>query len=265
MSRVRILTVNDNPYIEENTVLAVVLPDETDELTEALENQIETALTENPPPLTQRLILAGPQFVNIPIEIRDLVTTSEYTNDIGVAATASITLLDNVFDAGDTVTVNGVDFVAGVDWAAGGDLNASANNLATVIEVAIPELSAEVDTATVNLTLRTPGAHGNDYTLSMTDGVTTNFSISGSTFTNGEDSTVQAAIRAAIEAYFGRENTDEDGEYTVGFGTTVYRNRIIWLIQDVEGVESFNLFTPATDTEMEINEFPTYSLSFTTS
>ena len=265
VSRVRILTVNDNPYIEENTVLAVVLPDETNELTEALENQIETALTENPPPLTQRLILAGPQFVNIPIEIRDLITTSEFTNDLGVAATGSVTLLDNVFDVGDTVTVNGVDFVVGVDWAAGGDLNASANNLATVIEVAIPELSAEVDTATVNLTLRTPGAHGNDYTLSVTDGATTNFSISGSTFADGEDSTVQAAIRAAIEAYFGRENTDEDGDFTVGFGTTVYRNRIIWLVQDVEGVESFNLAVPATDTEMDINEFPTYSLSFTTS
>ncbi len=265
VSRVRILTVNDNPYIEENTVLAVVLPETTDTLTQALENQIETALAENPPPLTQRLILTGPQLVDIPVEIRDLVPTSEFSTDVGVSATASITLLDNTFDVGDTITINGQDFVVGIDWLAGGDLNSSANNLATAIEVALPEISADVNAATVNLTVRTPGAHGNDYTLAASDGATPNFSLSGNTFSGGEDSVVQAGVRAALEKYFGRENTDEDGRYTIDFGTTVYRNRIIWIIQDVEGVKSFNLALPAADTIMDINQFPTHGLIFTTS
>lgn len=265
VSRVRILTVNDNPYIEENTVLAVVLPETTDTLTEALENQIETALRENPPPLTQRLILTGPQLVTIPVEIRDLVPTSEFSTDVGVSATASITLVDNAFDVGDTVTVNGHDFTVGIDWSAGGDLNSSANNLATAIEVAIPEISAEVDVATVNLTVRTPGAHGNDYTLSASDGITANVALSGSNFTGGEDSVVQAGIRSALANYFGRESTDEDGQYTIDFGTTVYRNRIIWLIQDVEGVESFDLVQPSADSILGINQFPEHSLVFTSS
>lgn len=265
VSRVRILTVNDNPYIEENTVLAVVLPETTDVLTLALENQIETALSDNPPPLTQRLILTGPQLVTIPIEVRDLIPSSEFSTDVGVPATASITLLDNTFDVGDTVTVNGVDFVVGIDWLAGGDLNSSASNLATAIEVALPEISAQVNAATIDLTVRTPGAHGNDYTLSMTDFVTANFSLSGGNFTGGEDSAVQAGIRTALEKYFGRENTDEDGQYTIDFGTTVYRNRIIWLIQDVEGVESFNLVLPSSDTVLDINQFPKHGLIFTTS
>ena len=108
------------------------------------------------------------------------------------------------FDVGDTVTVNGVDFVVGIDWLAGGDLNSSASNLATAIEVALPEISAQVNAATIDLTVRTPGAHGNDYTLSVTDFVTANFSLSGGNFINGEDTVVQAGIRTALEKYFGR-------------------------------------------------------------
>ena len=265
VSRVRILTVNDNPYIEENTVLAVVLPETTDTLTQALENQIKTALVNNPPPLTQRLILTAPQLVTIPIEVRDLVPSSEFSTDVGVSATASITLLDNTFDVGDTVTVNGHAFLVGIDWLAGGDLNSSASNLATAIEVTLPEISAQVNAATIDLTVRTQGAHGNDYTLSMADFVTANFSLSGGNFVDGEDSFVQAGIRTALEKYFGRENTDEDGQYTIDFGTTVYRNRIIWLIQDVEGVESFNLVQPSADTILGINQFPNHNLIFTTS
>lgn len=265
VSRVRILTVNDNEYIEENTVLAVVLPDESDELSEALEADIEEALVENPPPLTQRLILAGPQFVNIEIDIRDLEVASEYSDDEGVPATASIELLDNAFDVGDILTINDQTIEVFVDWTPGGDLNSSANNLANAIELANSEIEAEVDGAIINMTIKTPGEHGNDYTMSVEDGATANFSLSGSSFEGGEDSEIQAAIRESLESYFGRETTDDDGDYTIDFGTTVYRNRIIWLIQDVEGVESFNLVAPAADTEMDINEFPTYSLLFSTS
>lgn len=265
VSRVRILTVNDNEYIEENTVLAVVLPEESDELSAALEAEIETALADNPPPLTQNLILTGPQFIDIDIEIQDLEVTSEYQDDEGIQATATIELLDNAFDSGDTITINDQTFEVGVDWTAGGDLNSSANNLATAIEVAISELDADVSGAEITLTVRTYGEHGNDYTLSVEDGSTTNFALSGSTFEGGEDSTIQAAIRESLENYFGRESQDEDGEYTVDFGQEIYRNRIIWAIQDVEGVESFTLASPTGDTEMDINEFPTYTLTFTTS
>jgi len=265
VSRVRILTVNDNEYIEENTVLAVVLPDESDTLSAALEAEIETAVAANPPPLTQNLILTGPQFIEIDIDIQDLEVTSEFSDDVGIAATASVELIDNAFDVGDTLTINDETFEVGVDWSAGGDLNSSANNLATAIEVAISEIDAEVIGAEITLTVRTYGEHGNDYTLSVEDGSTTNFSLSGSTFEDGEDSTVQAGIRAALENYFGRENTDEDGDYTIDFGQEIYRNRVIWAIQDVEGVESFTLVTPAGDTLMDINEFPAHTLTFTTS
>lgn len=265
VSRVRILTVNDNEYIEENTVLAVVLPESSDELSETLEGDIEDALADNPPPLTQRLILTGPQFVTIDLEIRDLEVTNEYSNDEGVSANASVELIDNSFEVGDTLIINAERFEVFVDWSPGADLNSSANNLANAIEIAIPELSASVSGASIDLSVNTPGEHGNDTTLEVEDGSTNNFSLSGSNFENGEDNPVQAAIREALETFFGRENTDEDGDYTIDFGTTLYRNRLIWLIQDVEGVESFNLVSPSSDTELDINEFPTYTVTFTSS
>lgn len=265
VGRVRILTVNDNPLIEENTVLAVVLPEEGDIVSEALRTEIEEALADNPPPLTQCLIIVDPQFVSVAIDIRDLVTTPEFASDIGIPATASIEIIDNNFDVGDKVTINGISFEVNVDWLPGGDPNASASNLATVIEVAIPEIQAEVDVSTINMTVKTPGAHGNDYTLSLEDGVTPNFILSGANFENGEDSTVQAAIKQALEDYFGRDPGDFEDEQNVDFGTTIFRNRIIWVIQDVEGVESFNLVTPVGDTLLEINEFPTHSVIFSTS
>lgn len=265
VGRVRILTVNDNPLIEENTVLAVVLPEEGDIVSLALRAEIEEALADNPPPLTQRLIIVDPQFVPIGIDIRDLVTTPEFANDIGIPATASIEIIDNNFDAGDKVTINGIDFEVNVDWLPGGDPNASASNLKTVIEVAIPELQALVNAGTIELTVKTPGAHGNDYTLALTDGATPNFILSGANFENGEDSTVQAAIKEALQDYFSRDLEDFEDEENADFGTTIYRNRLIWLIQDVNGVESFNLLTPPTDTLLQINEFPTHSVIFTTS
>lgn len=263
VGRVRILTVNDNPLIEENTVLAVVLPAEGDTVSEALRVQIKIALEDNPPPLTQLLIIVDPQFIPIAIDIRDLVTMPEYANDVGIKAIASIELLDNNFDPGDKVTINGIDFEVFVDWMPGGDLNASASNLATVIEVAIPEIQAEINIATINMTVKTPGAHGNDYTIDVADGTTANFNISE--FDGGEDSTVQAAIKTALNNYFGRDISEDEDSPKVDFGTTIYRNRLIWIIQDAEGVKSFNLASPAGDTGMEINEFATHSVIFSTS
>ncbi len=273
VARVNVKTVNDDENIPENTVLVVVLPAAADTISGGLETLILAALEENPTVLTQRLILANPQFVEIPIEIRDLEIDDQFNDNTGAFASATITITNNTFDAGDKITVNGVDFEESVDWNAGGNANASATALALAIDgsgdAALQDISATALNNVVTVTARTRGEHGNAYTLTETDGATNNFTLSGATFEDGEDTTVQAAIRAAVEAYFGRTNTNENGEYTVAFGETVFRNDMIWLIRDVEidGVKpvvSFNLVTPSTDTELEISEFPEYTLKFTT-
>lgn len=272
VARVSVKTVNDDPNIPENTVLAFVLPEVGDTLTEALETQIRAEVgpeSENPTPLTQELILVGPSLVTIPIVITDLVPEPGDDDGTGVKANATITVIDNNFDANDAVIVNGVTFEETTDWLVGVDEDESAANIAQAINQSVNPLLQDIEAsavgAVVTVNARTTGPEGDAYTLAEIDGATDNFTLSGSNFENGEDSTIQAEIRAGFDAFFGRTNIDEDGEFTVGFAQTVYRNKLIWVVHEVESVLSFDLTTPAADTELQLNEFPTYTLQFLTS
>lgn len=268
VARVNVKTVNDNPQIPENTVFCFILPANADTLTDELEAQILEEMEKNPRPLTQDMILVGPSFVNIPIVIKDLVPEPEDDDGTGVAANGTITVLDNGFDPGDAVIINGVTLIANVDWVVGADEIETATNIAAAITDSIDPLLADIEGssvgAVVTVTARTTGPEGNAYTLDEIDAGTDNFDFSGPTLENGEDSTLQAEVRAALEEFFGRTNLDDEGEYTVGFAQTVYRNKLIWVIQNVESVKSFDLVTPAADTTLDLNEFPTYTLQFTT-
>lgn len=269
VARVTVRTVNDDSNIPENTVYCFILPTLGDVLSAALEAEILAAMENYPRPLTQSMYLIGPAFETIDIEIQDLVVDEDFADGTGTKASALITLNNNTFDVGDAVVVNGVTFLANIDFVVGIDLIATASNLAGSINASLNPLLQDIEAIPVNNTVtvqaRTTGPEGNAYTLAEVDGGTDNITISGALFDGGEDSTLQAKVRAAIETFFGRTNLDEEGEYTVGFGQTVYRNRLIWVIQDVLGVESFNLVTPAADVDLDINEFPKYTLKFTTS
>lgn len=269
VARVSVKTVNDNPNIPENLVMCFILPTASDVLDQALEQQIQDAMVTNPRPLTQSMYLVGPQFVTIDMDVRDLLVDPEFDDGSGTKANASITVINNTFNAGDAVIVNGVQFTRNVEWVAGINVNDTAVNIKTAIEASNDPLLQDIEATVLNnvvtLTARTTGIHGNAYTLSEIDGATDNFTLSNPTFEQGTDSTVQAAIRAAVEAFFGRSNIDENGRYTVEFGGTVYRNRLICVVQDVFGVKAFDLLTPADDTVLDVGEFPKYTLKFTTS
>lgn len=269
VARVTVRTVNDDPNIPENTVYCFILPTLGDVLSAALEAEILAAMENYPRPLTQSMYLIGPAFKTIDLEIQDLVVDEDFADGTGTKASALITLTNNVFDVGDEVVVNGVSFVANVDFVVGIDLIATASNLAAAINASLDSLLQDIEAIPVNNTVtvqaRTTGPQGNTYTLAEVDGVTDNITISAPLFDGGEYSTLQQKVADAIENFFGRTTLDEEGEYTVGFGQTVYRNRLIWVIQDVLGVESFNLVTPAADVDLDINEFPKFTLKFTTS
>lgn len=268
VARVSVLTVNDNPAIPENTVYCYILPGSGEVLTEGLESLITTTMEENyPRPLTQGMFLIGPQIETVEIDIRAMEYEPEDDDGTGVFASATITVTNNTFDAGDSITVNGVEFVSGVDWFVGVDEADSADLLAAAIEgsanALLQDITASSDSGVITVVARTTGVHGNTYTLEETDGATDNFTISGATFENGEDSTVQADVRTAIDTFFGRQNVDEENKYTVGFGQTVYRTELIKIIKTVDGVLDFNLFTPAVNTDLATGVFPTYNLVFT--
>lgn len=269
VARVQPRTVNDDSNIPENTVYCYIMPTSGDTLTAGLEAQILSYLEENyPRPLTQALFLIGPQFQTIDIEIRDLVYEPEDDDGTGVFASATVTINSNTFDAGDSITVNGVEFVEGVDWFAGADETDSAGLLAAAIEASADALLQDISASSVGpvitIQARTVGQHGNDYTLTETDGATDNFTLSANNLENGVDSTVQAAVRAAVDTFFGRTNVDDENKYTVGFGQTVYRNRLIWVVENVDGVEDFTMVTPSANVDLSTGFFPEYTLRFTT-
>lgn len=277
IARCKTLTVNDDPNIPENTVLSIILPEEADELSDALTLQIEAKIDENPTPLTQLHLLAGPRFKTIEMNIRDLEQLAQFDDSTGTFAEAIVTIESNTFADGDMIVVNGVQFEKTVDWTVGGDADATAiaiadaiNQRATDGEAMLHDIEASALDNTVVLRARTIGVHGNEYTLTKVDTATANFTLSGAVFDGGEDSTVQLAIRAQFDAYFGRKNRDASGAYTSAFGKHVFHNDLVWQIRGVEiegvlAVVAFKLFAPALDTPLNINQFPKYHLVFSTS
>lgn len=117
----------------------------------------------------------------------------------GVQASGTITIVNNTFDSGDKVTINGVDFVETTDFAIGGGLNATASNLAAAINNSAHPLIHDVVTANavgavVTITAVKKGLGGNAITLAESDTPTNNFTLSGPTLTGGlfNETTAQA-------------------------------------------------------------------------
>lgn len=118
------------------------------------------------------------------------------------AATGTIQIINNTFDGGDAVIVNGVTFTEGTEWSAGASINDSATNLAAAINnsnnfLVNGVLSANAVTDTVTITADLPGTAGNSITLAETDNATDNFTLSGATLSGGAFSEGTAAAPAS--------------------------------------------------------------------
>jgi hypothetical protein len=123
------------------------------------------------------------------------------------SASATIEIINNSFDSGDKVTVNGLDFEEGVDWAAGGSIALSTDALADAINASTNKLISGVLSAlsdgvdTVTLTADVPGTDGNAITLGETDNATDNFTLSGALFSGGSFTEGVAAAPASSADY----------------------------------------------------------------
>ncbi len=116
------------------------------------------------------------------------------TAEPSVKSTGSITVINNTFDGGDAVIVNGVAFTNGAEWAPGGSTAATATNIAIAITSSTDPLIENVVTAVavdsvINITAVIGGTAGDAITLAETDGATDNFTLSGATLTGGVDGT----------------------------------------------------------------------------
>lgn len=117
-----------------------------------------------------------------------IVPITDPTNNAG----ANILIINNTFDVGDRIFINGIRFEVNVQWDAGVTLDESATNLANAINLVMNTNSsftvgAEAVGALVSLFSIIPGSYGNTFTLSKVDHSTSNFNLSGGTFTGGTD------------------------------------------------------------------------------
>lgn len=169
----------------------------------------------------------------------DLSVTNALGPDSPNKAFAKITIVDNSFDDGDIATVNGVAFevdetsMGAADWDQGATEADSAQNLADAINASLDGsidgvLTASIspaDPTTVLLTADEAGDAGNSLTLAVTDNATTNFNISGATFTGGDDGSYAAFKVVATKQYI-----VDDSEVITSDGTVVGGSALAYLI-----------------------------------
>lgn len=120
----------------------------------------------------------------------------------GTAASGTITIANNTFDAGDYVSINGVQFEETVDFTVGGSAAATAANLATAINNSIhPDIYDQVTAsdlgAVVTVTAVKKGLSGNSIALVEFDQSTDNFTLSGATLSGGASGETTAAVPAS--------------------------------------------------------------------
>ncbi len=135
--------------------------------------------------------------------------------EVFAKAAAYIDILNNTFDAGDKVTVNGIDFTQGVGFFPGATLALTATALKDAINASTDVSIQGVVVASVLISNPTrviieavvPGTAGNAITLAETDGATDNFSLSGSALgggTDGDSITVGSTVlRFGVEIQVG--------------------------------------------------------------
>lgn len=112
-------------------------------------------------------------------------------NGEATAATGTIQIINNTFDANDAVVINGVSFEESVDWSAGGSIALSTVALRAAIndsnDFRVNGILRATDDSvdTITLTADVPGPEGNAITLTEVDGGTDNFTLSGSVLSGG--------------------------------------------------------------------------------
>jgi len=108
----------------------------------------------------------------------------------GTLATGTITIVNNSFDAGDDVIINGVSFVLGTDWVAGATIAETAFNICNAISssgnaLIEGKVRTSVSGAVITIIGAIGGTAGNAITMSVVDNATVNFTLSGATLAGG--------------------------------------------------------------------------------
>jgi len=129
------------------------------------------------------------QTQGLAVEVGQAITTTSDGNIVVVGlatVTGYIQLINNSFDALDSILINGVPFTFNVDWVAGSVSRFTAVNIATPINAIppFPGLVAVASGVSPIIALYVPYAGPPPaVTLSVVDGATTNFVISGPVLT----------------------------------------------------------------------------------
>ncbi len=104
---------------------------------------------------------------------------------IGSKASGTITVINNTFNTGDILTVDGIALTYGTEWSAGASITLSASNIKDAINANCPDVKATSSVGIITIEARVAGPDGNAITLAETDNATDNFTLSGATLSGG--------------------------------------------------------------------------------
>lgn len=123
----------------------------------------------------------------------------KFVKATGARASGTITVVDNTWDGGETITVNGVTLTVVTDFANGASAAASAINIANAINAKVSGVFAKAASNVVTVSALDAGDAGNAITLATSD--TSEFTVSGATLSGGVDNwPVAIALEAATAA-----------------------------------------------------------------
>ncbi len=177
---------------ESRTLTALTL---TTDIADHVDNSVPGAKSSIIEALGARIIRDTVTLTNTAAGAKSAGTVLINTNafDPALQSLGTIEIINNAFDAGDLVTINGVDFEEGVDWSAGASLILSADALVAAINNSLDPLINGIVTADnaggtspiVTITAVAFGTSGDAITLAETDGATDNFTLSGANLAGG--------------------------------------------------------------------------------
>ena len=152
----------------------------------------------------------------------------------GTAATGLLTVLDNTFNGGEKVVIDGVELIEGIDWSVGGSATDTATNIAGAINgngSLNTILTATPNLNTVEIDYNTVGVTGNSITTAIEDeGATVNLQWSGETLSGG--TSYLEVTSTSAHGFFTGNQIEVTGNAEVSFNGTF----------DIGSIESTTVF-----------------------
>ncbi|MEE8150644.1 MAG: hypothetical protein V3T43_02870 [Nitrosomonadaceae bacterium] len=136
-------------------------------------------------------ILIDDRLPNDGVKASGLIKVTNNAIEAFIQSSGFVDVINNTFDVGDAITINGTSLTLGAEWAAGIDTDASAiaikdaiNGAGALTGVVTAAINGS-NPSRIDITSVVFGTVGDAITLAETDGATDNFTLSGANLAGG--------------------------------------------------------------------------------